>query len=285
MDPGVGQDIQLEEDDNGIHDKEFNDTSGKVTKLDNVDSKQTFDIQLEENGNDAHDEEFNNSTDNELQRSNDSSVSGSSAEIVSQHENFEKMTPSSSGVQLAAVNGDEPFVGQEFESEAAAHAFYSAYGMRLGFITRIHYNTRSKRDGSVISRAIVCNKEGYRKPSRHEVKNIRARAPTRVGCKAMLSVRKVRSGNWVVTKFVKEHTHLLAGGQAQKTLLCNQIAVEDMRIHKLTQELLVEKKRSTSLKRCIDLLFNHIEEHTQGLSKKIQYIVDSVNMIESEGKA
>ncbi|KAJ0080150.1 hypothetical protein Patl1_23967 [Pistacia atlantica] len=225
----------------------------KVTKLDNVESKQTFDIQLEENGNDAHDEEFNNSTDNELQRSNDSSVSGSSAEIVSQHENFEKMTPSSSGVQLAAVNGDEPFVGQEFESEAAAHAFYSAYGMRLGFITRIHYNTRSKRDG--------------------------------VGCKAMLSVRKVRSGNWVVTKFVKEHTHLLAGGQAQKTVLCNQIAVEDMRIHKLTQELLVEKKRSTSLKRCIDLLFNHIEEHTQGLSKKIQYIVDSVNMIESEGKA
>lgn len=58
-----------------------------------------------------------------------------------------------------------------------------------------------------------------------------------------------------------------------------------MRVQELTQELLVEKKRSTSLKRCINLLFNHIEEHTQGLSKRIQYIVDSVNMIESEGKA
>lgn len=190
-----------------------------------VDSNQPTDIQLEENDNDAQDEELNNSTDNELQRSNDGTMTGSSAEMISQHDKNDKLTPSSSAVQLAAVDGDEPFVGQEFESEAAAQAFYSAYGMRLGFITRIHYNTRSKRDGSVISRAIVCNKEGYRKPSRHEVKNLRARAPTRVGCKAMLSVRKVPSGNWVVTKFVKEHTHVLASDQAQKTVLCNQIAV------------------------------------------------------------
>lgn len=37
VDPGGGHgtDIQLEENDNGIHDKEFNDTSGKETKLDN----------------------------------------------------------------------------------------------------------------------------------------------------------------------------------------------------------------------------------------------------------
>lgn len=38
-------------------------------------------------------------------------------------------------VSVASI--DEPYVGLEFESEAAAHAFYNAYATRVGFIIRV----------------------------------------------------------------------------------------------------------------------------------------------------
>ncbi|CAI8588606.1 unnamed protein product [Vicia faba] len=38
---------------------------------------------------------------------------------------------------LSAVRTvDEPYMGQEFVSEAEAHAFYNAYATRVGFVTR-----------------------------------------------------------------------------------------------------------------------------------------------------
>lgn len=183
-------------------------------------------IQLEQNSYEIIGGTHFITTDNEAHLGNEGMAIGSSVEMVSQVEKNDKMTHSS-GVQLNTVCGDEPYVGQEFESVAAAHAFYNAYGMRLGFITRINYHTRSKRDGSIISQSLVCNKEGYRKPpsSRHEVKSIRLRPPTRVGCKAMISVRKMSFGKWVVTKFVKEHTHALSSTQGQTTVLYRQIVV------------------------------------------------------------
>nr|POE86110.1 protein far1-related sequence 12 [Quercus suber] len=92
---------------------------------------------------------------------------GSSFEEVSCLGQNNEMTHESSREGGTVVEGDEPYVGREFESEEAAHAFYSAYSMRVGFITRINYLSRSKLDGSVIGRTIVCNKEGYRKAYRH----------------------------------------------------------------------------------------------------------------------
>lgn len=57
-----------------------------------------------------------------------------------------------------------------------------------------------------------------------------------------------------------------------------------MKIQELTGQLLLERERSASLRKTIDLLFNHIEEHTQDLSKTVQYIADKVKEIESVGK-
>lgn len=122
------------------------------------------------------------------------------------------------------VPADEPYVGQEFESEAAAHAFYNAYATRVGFIIRVSKLSRSRRDGSAIGRALVCNKEGYRMPDKRE-KIVRQRAETRVGCRAMILVRKVSSGKWVVTKFVKEHTHPLTPGKGRRDCIYNQYPV------------------------------------------------------------
>ncbi|XWS58930.1 hypothetical protein CRYUN_Cryun08bG0076400 [Craigia yunnanensis] len=217
METEFGNDVQLEQTYNSTCDKVLDDSTDKEYQLGN-------DVQLEQTDNEIR-EVLDNATNNEHQLVNVGTMAGSSVQEASQVEENDKMTHNSSGVQLTVVEGDEPYVGQEFENEAAAHAFYSAYGMRMGFITRMNYHNRSKIDGSIVSRALVCNKEGYRKPYRRDVKNVRSRAPTRVGCKAMISIRKMSTGKWVITKFVKEHTHLLAGCQVQKALISNQIQV------------------------------------------------------------
>ncbi|KAJ4822684.1 hypothetical protein Tsubulata_027248 [Turnera subulata] len=176
--------------------------------------------------------------------------------------------------------GDEPYLGQEFDSEAAAHAFYNAYATRVGFVIRVSKLSRSRRDGSAIGRALVCNKEGFRMPDKRE-KIVRQRAETRVGCRAMILVRKVSSGKWVVTKFVKEHTHPLTPGKGRRDCLYDQYPNEHDKIRELTQQLAIEKKRAATYKRHLELVFEQIEEHNESLSKKIQHIVDSVKEMES----
>lgn len=124
----------------------------------------------------------------------------------------------------ASASEEEPYLGQEFESEAAAHAFYNAYATRLGFVIRVSKLSRSRRDGTAIGRALVCNKEGFRMPDRRE-KIVRQRAETRVGCRAMILVRKASDGKWIVTKFVKEHTHTLTPGKGRRELMYDQYPV------------------------------------------------------------
>ena len=87
-----------------------------------------------------------------------------------------------------------PREGMEFESEDAAREFYSLYARHAGFRIRISRYTRSRRDNSIISRRIVCSKEGF-----HETRNCEGLHPdqkqqertgTRVGCKAMIMIKK-----------------------------------------------------------------------------------------------
>ncbi|KAG9141269.1 hypothetical protein Leryth_001737 [Lithospermum erythrorhizon] len=176
---------------------------------------------------------------------------------------------------------DEPYVGQEFNSEAAAHAFYNAYATRVGFVLRVSKLSRSRRDGTAIGRALVCNKEGFRMPDKRE-KILRQRAETRVGCRAMILVRKVSSGKWVVTKCEKEHTHQLTPGKGRKDLIYDQYPNEHDKIRELSQQLAAEKKRSAIYKRHLEMIFEHIEEYNQSLSKKIEGIVNNVRQIEAE---
>ncbi|XP_068654934.1 protein FAR1-RELATED SEQUENCE 5-like isoform X1 [Aristolochia californica] len=110
------------------------------------------------------------------------------------------------------INGNmEPYEGMELESEEAARIFYSTYARRTGFRSRISKNRRSRKDGEVIARKFVCCKEGFR-AKQHENKKeriYRPRAITRLGCEAMVMVKKQSNGQWVVAKFVKEHNHAL----------------------------------------------------------------------------
>ncbi|KAM0826936.1 hypothetical protein ACQ4PT_068526 [Festuca glaucescens] len=104
-----------------------------------------------------------------------------------------------------------PCEGMEFESEDAARDFYSLYARQAGFRIRISRYTRSRRDNSIISRRIVCSKEGFHETrnceSLHPDKKQQERTGARVGCKAMIMVKKIGPGKWVVTKFVKNHNH------------------------------------------------------------------------------
>lgn len=104
-----------------------------------------------------------------------------------------------------------PCEGMEFESEDAARDFYSLYARQAGFRIRISRYTRSRRDNSIISRRIVCSREGFHETrnceSLHPDKKQQERTGARVGCKAMIMVKKIGPGKWVVTKFVKNHNH------------------------------------------------------------------------------
>ncbi|CAI0473556.1 unnamed protein product [Linum tenue] len=186
-------------------------------------------------------------------------------------------------------------LGQEFDSEVEAVEFYCAYAQRVGFAIRMGDLNRA-RDGSMISRRIVCNKEGYRKSHRYQQKqNLgtsaaerkrRHRAVTRVGGKAKVGFTRQKSGRWVVKSL--EHTHPLAAAtqlQDQRSIGTRvyQIPAADERIRQLSDELLMETKRSASLRGYVDQLLNHIEEHTEGLTRKIQHIVEKVKKIDSEG--
>ncbi|KAI3992063.1 hypothetical protein MKX01_014954 [Papaver californicum] len=110
----------------------------------------------------------------------------------------------------------EPLDGMEFESEEAARIFYNSYARRIGFSTRVSVYHRSRRDGAIICRQIVCSRQGFRHDrdrdgNSSESRSKRQRSVTRVGCKAMIMVKKQDSGKWIVSKFVKEHNHELVG--------------------------------------------------------------------------
>lgn len=55
---------------------------------------------------------------------------------------------------------------------------------------------------------------------------------------------------------------------------------EHDKIRELSQQLAIEKKRAATYKRHLEMIFDHIEEHNESLSKKIQYIVGSVKEME-----
>ena len=114
-----------------------------------------------------------------------------------------------SGIYEVDAN-QEPYEGMLFESEEAAKAFYDEYAKRLGFLTRIVSSRKSERDGSIISRRLACNKEGFNVNSQRRGQvRIRKRESKREGCMAMFLVKREKPGRWVVTKFVRDHNHPL----------------------------------------------------------------------------
>ncbi|XP_058094462.1 uncharacterized protein LOC131240331 isoform X2 [Magnolia sinica] len=123
---------------------------------------------------------------------------------------MKEVSPTKGEHAQTAEGGDatiEPHKDMEFESEAAAYYFYNTYARRMGFSIRTSKFYRSKKDGSIVNRRFVCSKEGFRRKS---VATKIHRRITRENCKAMMSVKKLDSGVWLVKQFIKEHSHPLA---------------------------------------------------------------------------
>ncbi|XP_052185541.1 protein FAR-RED IMPAIRED RESPONSE 1 isoform X2 [Diospyros lotus] len=179
----------------------------------------------------------------------------------------------------------EPYLGMQFESEEAAKVFYDAYATRLGFIMRVDAFRRSMRDGKVVWRRLVCNKEGFRKCRPRRSEGRKPRAVTREGCKAMIVVKKEKTGKWVVTRFVKEHSHplVVAPANSRRSVLLSQTPDEkDVKIRELTAELHRERKKSAALQEQLDTVLKEMEDHSNLLSRNIDDIVRSVREIESK---
>ncbi|CAK9170743.1 unnamed protein product [Ilex paraguariensis] len=199
-----------------------------------------------------------------------------------------EMTESSNGKELVTNGGNldmEPHVGMEFESEEAAKVFYDAYATRLGFVMRVDAFRRSMRDGKVVWRRLVCNKEGFRKCRPKRSENRKPRAITREGCKAMIVVKKEKSGKWIVTRCVMEHNHplVVAPANSRRTVLLSQTPDDkDVKIRELTAELQRERKRSAAIQEQLDMVLKDMEEHSNQLSRNIDDIVQSVKEIESK---
>ncbi|XVE59133.1 hypothetical protein DITRI_Ditri05aG0021200 [Diplodiscus trichospermus] len=87
----------------------------------------------------------------------------------------------------------DPYVGMEFDSEEAAKTYYDQYARRVGFSSKAGQLSHSKTDGAIVAREFVCGKEGSKRRSADS-------------CKAMLRI-ELRGDKWVVTKFLKEHSH------------------------------------------------------------------------------
>ncbi|KAG6736571.1 hypothetical protein POTOM_060563 [Populus tomentosa] len=216
-----------------------------------------------------------------------STVDENASASMSEDGDMDQIVESSNGKELAiseASSDMEPCVGMEFESEEAAKVFYDAYATHVGFIMRVDAFRRSMRDGKVVWRRLVCNKEGFRKLRPRRSENRKPRAVTREGCKAMIVVKKEKAGKWVVTRFVKEHNHPLVPTPAngRRTVLLSQTPDEkDVKIRELTAELQRERKRSAAYQEQLDMVLRDMEEHSNHLSRNIDDIVQSVKEIES----
>lgn len=147
---------------------------------------------------------------------------GSFVEAIAQQGEDDNLDQDSSGMEI--LPGDEPYVGQEFDSEAATYAFYKAYAKRVGFIIRASRLSRLKDHRSETRMMLVCTREGFRLCDKHE-SALENKEERKAGCKAKLVMKKMISGKWVVQKFIKEHNHTMAPIKGQRDLIYDQYLV------------------------------------------------------------
>ncbi|KAF3435136.1 hypothetical protein FNV43_RR22223 [Rhamnella rubrinervis] len=179
----------------------------------------------------------------------------------------------------------EPYVGMEFESEDAAMAYYDAYAKRVGFIIRVG-NCHRGQDGSVINRRFLCNKEGFRVNNKTKMLEVRKpRKITREGCKAMIMVKKEKSGKWVIAKLETKHSHPLglpASKDCRRSIQARPQDEKDKKIKELTAELNRANQQLAKCREQLEMVLKDIERHTNDLTKSVQNVVEKVKDVEAK---
>ncbi|XLT86139.1 hypothetical protein HN873_007892 [Arachis hypogaea] len=119
------------------------------------------------------------------------------------------------GVKRIADLMVEDIWNLEFRTEDEACQFYNAYSCWHGFVMRKDDVVRDNQ-GRIISRQLVCNKEGWRNMRYLDMddRSREARSLTRTKCPARLRVKlDYGCGRWKVSCFVESHNHDLTPPQ------------------------------------------------------------------------
>ncbi|XP_019178901.1 PREDICTED: protein FAR1-RELATED SEQUENCE 5-like [Ipomoea nil] len=128
-------------------------------------------------------------------------------------------------------------IGMEFQSLDDALMCYTNYAKQEGFEIRKNRIQKSRKNQMVIGQEFVCSKEGYRAKKYLERDN-KKKPPsdeTRMGCKAMIYVSRKDEDKWIISKFTRDHNHVLASSSSA-------------RFHR------VHRKRTKSQRNLIDVL-------------------------------
>lgn len=230
-------------------------------------------------------------------------------ESYGEHERIEKERPNNldfcvgeddnmveqSAEELSSnVEALEPYVGMEFNSRDEAREFYVTYGRNIGFTIRIHHNRRSRVNNQVIGQDFVCSKEGFR-AKKYVYRKDRVLPPppvTREGCQAMMRLALRDGVKWVITKFIKEHSHkLMSPGKVPWRGSVKHLVSEDekdKRIRELSLELYNErqkcKRRCAVYEEQLNMILKDLEKHTEHISNKVADIVQSIKEIEEKSE-
>ncbi|KAL4374571.1 hypothetical protein AHAS_Ahas05G0195100 [Arachis hypogaea] len=186
------------------------------------------------------------------------------------------------GVKRIADLMVEDIWNQEFRTEDEACQFYNAYSCWHGFVMRKDDVVRDNQ-GRIISRQLVCNKEGWRN-MRYlymDDRSREARSLTRTKCLARLRIKlDYGCGRWKVSCFVESHNHDLTPPQFAHLVPANRHLT-------VTDRVQVENLHNFGVKSCHIMryivfqkggyrhagftrkdLYNHIDRYRRAKVKK-----------------
>ena len=127
---------------------------------------------------------------------------------INEDQNNVDLSLDDSNQHLACNRHSEPYLNMVFENLEVARAYYNAYARWKGFSIGVNH-TRKNKDKIRVGIEYVCSKEGFRRQCNEDNERIGLEhAETRVGCKAMIGLKKV-DDTWIVCKFVEGHNHEL----------------------------------------------------------------------------
>ncbi|XP_077213947.1 protein FAR1-RELATED SEQUENCE 4-like isoform X2 [Tasmannia lanceolata] len=185
-------------------------------------------------------------------------VGGSEEEMDSP---MKDSTPKSKG-------NDEPRVGMEFQSREDAYVFYNDYSRRIGFGISIVACRRSRRSAGFIATTYACSRFGSKRKD-DAVKN--PRDDIKIGCKAMMEVKRNKNGIWVVEDTCLEHNHDLLPGSTHL-----------FKSHKTMPT--PPKKANYIMHEAAPKIFSHKRNIRRGLKNVVSTQKDCQNQIDKEHK-
>ncbi|KAL6523600.1 hypothetical protein OROGR_017203 [Orobanche gracilis] len=104
---------------------------------------------------------------------------------------------------------EKKLLEQVIYSEEEAYMLYCDYAQAMGFNVRRGKQYYFMGTKSVRSKTYCCSKEGVKDEKADINKVCYKKAETRTGCRAMISFACDDSGQWKVSRFIKEHNHAM----------------------------------------------------------------------------